>query len=61
MKTITEKLANQLNSREKANAAADTLTALLLLVNDGVSRKAAINTVAAITREAMERYGEAEK
>lgn len=61
MKTITEKLASQLNSREKANAAADTLTALLLLVNDGVSRKAAINTVAAITREAMERYGEAEK
>ena len=61
MKTITEKLANQLNSREKANAAADTVTALLLLVNDGVIRKAAINTVAAITREAMERYGEAEK
>ncbi|HFC8547137.1 TPA: polyribonucleotide nucleotidyltransferase [Neisseria lactamica] len=61
MKTITEKLANQLNSREKANAAADTLTALLLLVNDGVSRKAAINAVAAITREAMERYREAEK
>lgn len=61
MKTITEKLANQLNSREKANAAADTLTALLLLVNDGVSRKAAINAVAAITREAMERYEEAEK
>ncbi|MFU8617309.1 polyribonucleotide nucleotidyltransferase [Neisseria sp. LACPHL-SPEC-2024-00856] len=60
MKTITEKLANQLNSREKANAAADTLTALLL-VNDGVSRKAAINAVAAITREAMDRYGEAEK
>lgn len=58
MKTITEKLANQLNSREKANAAADTLTALLLLVNDGVSRKAAINAVAAITREAMDRYGE---
>ena len=61
MKTITEKLANQLNSKEKANAAADTLTALLLLVNDGVSRKAAINAVATITREAMERYGEAEK
>lgn len=60
MKTITEKLASQLNSREKANAAADTLTALLL-VNDGVSRKAAINAVAAITREAMDRYGEAEK
>ncbi|HHK5604053.1 polyribonucleotide nucleotidyltransferase [Neisseria polysaccharea] len=58
MKTITEKLASQLNSREKANAAADTLTALLLLVNDGVSRKAAINAVAAITREAMDRYGE---
>ncbi|WP_025458336.1 hypothetical protein [Neisseria polysaccharea] len=61
MKTITEKLASQLNSREKANAAADTLTALLLLVNDGVSRKAAINAVAAITREAMDRYGKAEK
>lgn len=61
MKTITEKLASQLNSREKANAAADTLTALLLLVNDGVSRKAAINAVAAITREAMDRYREAEK
>ena len=61
MKTITEKLASQLNSREKANAAADTLTALLLLVNDGVSRKAAINAVAAITREAMDRYGETEK
>jgi len=61
MNTITEKLASQLNSREKANAAADTLTALLLLVNDGVSRKAAINAVAAITREAMDRYGEAEK
>lgn len=60
MKTITEKPASQLNSREKANAAADTLTALLL-VNDGVSRKAAINAVAAITREAMDRYGEAEK
>ena len=44
-----------------AGAAADTLTALLLLVNDGVSRKAAINAVAAITREAMDRYGEAEK
>ncbi|WP_448977461.1 polyribonucleotide nucleotidyltransferase [Neisseria sp.] len=58
MKTITEKLASQLNSREKANAAADTLTALLLLVNDGVSRKAAINAVAAITCEAMDRYGE---
>ena len=58
MKTITEKLASQLNSREKANAAADTLTALLLLVNDGVSRKAAINAVAAITRETMDRYGE---
>lgn len=61
MKTITEKLASQLNSREKANAAADTLTALLLLVNDGVSRKAAINAIAAITREAMDRYGETEK
>ena len=61
MKTITEKLASQLNSREKANAAADALTALLLLVNDGVSRKAAINAIAAITREAMDRYGETEK
>ena len=61
MKTITEKLANQLNSKEKAIAAVDVLTAVLLIVNDGASRKAAINTVAGIAREAMDRYGEAEQ
>ena len=61
MKTITEKLASQLNSKEKAIAAVDVLTAVLLIVNDGASRKAAINTVAAIAREAMDRYGEAEQ
>ncbi len=61
MKTITEKLANQLNSKEKAIAAVDVLTAVLLIVNDGASRKAAINTVSAIAREAMDRYGEAEQ
>ena len=37
------------------------MTAVLLIVNDGASRKAAINTVSAIAREAMDRYGEAEQ
>ena len=61
MKTITEKLTNQLNSKEKAIAAVDVISTILLIVNDGASRKAAINTVAAIAREAMDRYGESEQ
>lgn len=61
MKTITEKLANQLNSKEKAIAAVDVVSTILLIVNDGASQKEAIHTVSNIAREAMDRYGEAEQ
>ena len=61
MKTITEKLANQLNSKEKAIAAADVVSTILLIVNDGASQKEAIRTVAVIAREAMDRFEEVGK
>ena len=61
MKTITEKLANQLNSKEKAIAAADVVSTILLIVNDGASQKEAIHTVSAIARESMDRFEEAGK
>ena len=61
MKTITEKLANRLNSKEKAIAAVDVVSTILLIVNDGASQKEAIHTVSNIAREAMDRYGEAEQ
>ena len=61
MKTITEKLANQLNSKEKAIAAADVVSTILLIVNDGASQKEAIHTVSAIVRESMDRFEEVGK
>ena len=61
MKTITEKLANQLNSKEKAIAAVDVVSTILLIVNDGASQKKAIQTVSAIAREAMDRFEEVGK
>ncbi|HHK6028666.1 MULTISPECIES: polyribonucleotide nucleotidyltransferase [Neisseria] len=61
MKTITEKLANQLNSKEKAIAAADVVSTILLIVNDGASQKEAIHTVSAIARESMDRFEEVGK
>ena len=61
MKTITEKLANQLNSKEKAIAAADVVSTILLIVNDGASQKEAIHTVSAIARESMDRIEEVGK
>ena len=61
MKTITEKLANQLNSKEKAIAAVDVVSTILLIVNDGSSQKEAIRTVAVIAREAMDRFEEVGK
>ena len=39
MKTIMDKLANQLNSKEKAIAAVDVISTILLIVNDGASQK----------------------
>ena len=61
MKTITEKLANQLNSKEKAIAAVNVVSTILLIVNDGASQKKAIHTVSAIAREAMDRFDEVGK
>ena len=61
MKTIMDKLANQLNSKEKAIAAVDVVSTILLIVNDGASQKEAINTVAAIAREAMDSSDEVAK
>ena len=61
MKTITEKLANQLNSKEKAIAAVDVISTVSLIVNDGSSQKEAIHTVSAIAREAMDRFEEVGK
>ena len=61
MKTITEKLANQLNTKEKAIAAADVVSTILLIVNDGASQKEAIHTVSAIARESMDRFEEVGK
>ena len=58
MKTIMDKLANQLNSKEKAIAAVDVVSTILLIVNDGSSQKEAIRTVAVIAREAMDRFEE---
>ena len=61
MKTITEQLANQLNSKEKAIAAVNVVSTILLIVNDGASQKEAIHTVSAIAREAMDRFDEVGK
>ena len=61
MKTIMDKLANQLNSKEKAIAAVDVVSTILLIVNDGASQKEAIHTVAVIAREAMDRFEEVGK
>lgn len=61
MKTIMDKLANQLNSKEKAIAAADVVSTILLIVNDGASQKEAIHTVSAIARESMDRFEEVGK
>lgn len=61
MKTIMDKLANQLNSKEKAIAAVDVVSTILLIVNDGSSQKEAIRTVAVIAREDMDRFEEVEK
>ncbi|HFC8823970.1 polyribonucleotide nucleotidyltransferase [Neisseria subflava] len=61
MKTIMDKLANQLNSKEKAIAAVDVVSTILLIVNDGSSQKEAIRTVAVIAREAMDRFEEVGK
>ncbi|WP_455252208.1 polyribonucleotide nucleotidyltransferase [Neisseria sp.] len=61
MKTILDKLANQLNNKEKAIAAVDVVSTILLIVNDGESQKEAIRTVAVIAREAMDRFEEVGK
>lgn len=61
MKTIMDKLANRLNSKEKAIAAVDVVSTILLIVNDGASQKEAIRTVAVIAREAMDRFKEVGK
>lgn len=61
MKTILDKLANQLNNKEKAIAAVDVVSTILLIVNDGASQKEAIRTVAVIAREAMDRFEEVGK
>ena len=61
MKTIMDKLANQLNSKEKAIAAVDVISTILLIVNDGESQKEAIHTVSVIAREAMDRFEEVGK
>ena len=61
MKTIMDKLANQLNNKEKAIAAVDVVSTILLIVNDGASQKEAIHTVSAIAREAMDRFDEVGK
>ncbi len=61
MKTIMDKLANQLNNKEKAIAAVDVVSTILLIVNDGASQKEAIRTVAVIAREAMDRFEEVGK
>lgn len=62
MKTIMDKLANQLNSKEKAIAAVDVISTILLIVNDGAtSQKEAIHTVSVIAREAMDRFEEVGK
>lgn len=61
MKTIMDKLANQLNSKEKAIAAVDVASTILLIVNDGASQKEAIHTVSVIAREAMDRFEEVGK
>lgn len=61
MKTILDKLANQLNNKEKAIAAVDVVSTILLIVNDGASQKEAIHTVSAIAREAMDRFEEVGK
>lgn len=58
MKTIMDKLANQLNNKEKAIAAVDVVSTILLIVNDGASQKEAIRTVSVIAREAMDRFEE---
>ncbi len=61
MKTIMDKLANQLNNKEKAIAAVDVVSTILLIVNDGASQKEAIRTVSVIAREAMDRFEEVGK
>lgn len=61
MRTIMDKLANQLNNKEKAIAAVDVVSTILLIVNDGASQKEAIRTVAVIAREAMDRFEEVGK
>ena len=61
MKTIMDKLANQLNNKEKAVAAVDVVSTILLIVNDGASQKEAIRTVSVIAREAMDRFEEVGK
>lgn len=58
MKTIMDKLANQLNNKEKAIAAVDVVSTILLIVNDGASQKEAIHTGSVIAREAMDRFEE---
>ena len=61
MKTIMDKLANQLNNKEKAIVAVDVVSTILLIVNDGASQKEAIHTVSAIARESMDRFEEVGK
>ncbi|WOS99016.1 hypothetical protein CYJ98_004980 [Neisseria perflava] len=61
MKTIMDKLANQLNNKEKAIVAVDVVSTILLIVNDGASQKEAIHTVSVIAREAMDRFEEVGK
>ena len=61
MKTILDKLANQLNNKEKAIAAVDVVSTILLIVNDGASQKEAIHTVSVIAREAMDIFEEVGK
>ena len=61
MKTIMDKLANQLNNKEKAIAAVDVVSTILLIVNDRASQKEAIHTVSVIAREAMDRFEEVGK
>ena len=60
MKTIMDKLANQLNSKEKAIAAVDVVSTILLIVNDGASQKEAIHPVPVLPRQAMDRFEELE-
>lgn len=61
MKTIMDKLANQLNSKEKGNRSGGRCKHYLADCDDGASQKEAIHTVSVIAREAMDRFEEVGK